>query len=302
MNPDLNDLAAFASVARQGGFRQATRGGANSASSLSEAVRRLEAQVGVRLLNRTTRSVAPTAAGAALLERLAPALAEIGEAVAEARSAQSEPSGPLRINAPDPAIELVLGPMIPGFLAAYPNVRLEMVSESSLVDIVADGFDAGVRWEENLALDMVAVPLGPPQRYVVVGAPDLIARIGAPEHPRDLLSRPCLRVEYAPGAPRPWKFERRGEALKVAVSGPLLTNSQSLLIRTAVAGLGFLQTFEGAAAPFVARGELVRVLDDWSEPFAGPRLYYPSRRQLPSALRAFVEYVQAPPGRRASRP
>jgi DNA-binding transcriptional LysR family regulator len=294
MDPELSDLAAFAAVARMGGFRQAARAGAAaSASSLSESIRRLEAQVGVRLLNRTTRSVAPTAAGAALLERLTPALAAIGEALVETRSAQSEPSGPLRINAPEPAIEWVLAPMIPAFLAAYPKVRLEIVAETAFVDIVVRGFDAGVRWEESLALDMVAVPLGPPQRYVVAGAPALVARVGAPEHPRDLLTRPCLRVQYPSGMQMPWEFERRGEALKVAATGPLLANSQSLLMSAALAGVGFLQTFDAAVAPHLASGALVSVLDDWSEPFPGPRLYYPSRRQPPSALRAFVEFVQA---------
>lgn len=294
MDPDLGDLAAFAAVARAGGFREAARAAAaTSASSLSEAIRRLESQVGVRLLNRTTRSVAPTAAGAALLERLAPALASIDEAVSEARSAQSEPSGPLRINAPEPAIEWVLAPMVPEFLAAHPKVRLEMVAQSAFVDIVAQGFDAGVRWEESLALDMVAVPLGPPQRYVVVATPDLIARVGAPAHPRDLLTRPCLRVQYPSGAQLPLDFERRGESLKVAATGPLVANTQALLMRCALSGLGFLQTFDAAVATHLARGELVTVLDDWSEPFPGPRLYYPGRRQQPSALRAFIEFVQA---------
>jgi DNA-binding transcriptional LysR family regulator len=293
MTAELNDLAAFAPVARAGGFREAARTQSASASALSEAIRRLETQLGVRLLNRTTRSVGLTAAGRALLERLAPALSEISEAVAQARSAQVEPSGPLRINAPEPAIEWVLAPMVPEFLAAYPRVRLEIVAEAALVDIVAGGFDAGVRWEETLAQDMIAVPLGRPQRYVVVTTPELVARTGAPAHPRELLSRPCLRVQYPSGAQPPWEFERKGEVLKVAVGGPLMANNQTLLMHAALAGLGFLQAFDAAAAPYLATGELVSVLDDWSEPFPGPRLYYPSRRHPPSALRAFVAYLQA---------
>lgn len=294
MSRNLSDLEAFAAVTRAGGFRQAARAGAaESASSLSEAIRRLEVRTAVRLLNRTTRSVAPTAAGAALLDRLAPALAAIDEAMSEMRSAQAEPSGPLRINAPEPAIQWVLAPMVPAFMAAYPRVRLEIIAESGLVDIVARGFDAGVRWEESLALDMVAVPLGPPQRYVVVATPDLIDRVGAPAHPRDLLTRPCLRVQYDSGARPPWEFGLRGEALKVAVEGPVLTNSRSVLMTAALAGCGFLQTFDAAVAGHLVSGDLVTVLDDWSEPFPGPKLYYPSRRHLPSALRAFVEFVQA---------
>ena len=293
MTAELNDLQAFSAVARAGGFREAARAARVSASALSEAVRRLESQLGVRLLNRTTRSVAPTAAGTQLLERLGPALADISEALVEARSSQSEPSGPLRINAPEPAIEWVLAPMVPDFLAAYPRVQLEIVAETALVDIVARGFDAGVRWEETLAQDMIAVPLGPPQRYVVAGAPELIARVGAPEHPRDLLTRPCLGVRYPSGALQAWEFERGGESVKVAVSGPLMANNQALLIRAALSGAGFLQTFDAAAAPHLASGRLVSVLDDWCEPFPGPRLYYPSRRRPPTALAAFVSFIQA---------
>ena len=290
---DLPGLASFAAVARHRSFRRAAIERGVSASTLSQAVRDLEAALGVRLLNRTTRSVAATDAGAALFERLTPALAEISDAVSEARSAQAEPSGPLRINAPEPAVEWVLAPLIPEFLAAYPKVRLEIVAETALVDIVARGFDAGVRWEESLAQDMVAVPLGPPQRFVVVAAPELIARVGAPVHPTDLLTRPCLRVQFPSGAQPPWEFERDGEALKVAGSGPLIANSQALHLRAALAGLGFLQTFDVAAAPHLADGRLVSVLDDWSEPFPGPQLYYPSRRQPPSALAAFVTFLQA---------
>ncbi len=290
---DLQALASFAAVARHRSFRRAAVERGVSASTLSQAVRDLEAGLGVRLLNRTTRSVAPTGAGAALLERLTPALLEISEAAAEARSAQAEPAGPLRINAPEPAIEWVLAPMIPDFLAAYPQVRLEIVGETALVDIVARGFDAGVRWEESLAQDMVAVPLGPPQRYVVVATPELVARVGAPAHPRDLLDKPCLHVRFPSGAQPPWEFERAGEVLRVAPSGPLLANSQALLMRGALAGLGFMQTFDAAAAQHLASGALVSVLDDWSEPFPGPLLYYPSRRQPPSALQAFVGFVQA---------
>jgi DNA-binding transcriptional LysR family regulator len=293
MDAELNDLQAFAAVARAGGFRDAARAHGASASRFSEAVRRLEARLGARLLNRTTRSVAPTAAGAALLERLSPALSEIGEALAEVRAAQAEPSGPLRINAPEPAIEWVLAPMVPEFLALNPRVRLEIVAETALVDIVARGFDAGVRWEESLAQDMIATPLGPPQRFVTVAAPELVAKVGAPAHPRDLLERPCLRIQFPSGLRPPWEFERGGEVLKVAVTGPLLANSQPLLMSAALAGLGFLQTFDAAAAPHLASGRLVSVLDDWSEPFPGPRLYYPSRRNVPSALAAFVAFLQA---------
>lgn len=290
---DLAGLDSFAAVARHRNFRRAAVERGVSASTLSQAVRDLEAGMGVRLLNRTTRSVAPTAAGAALLQRLGPALAEIGEAVSEARSAQSEPAGPLRINAPEPAVELVLAPLVAEFLRTYPAVRLEIVSETGLIDIVAEGYDAGVRWGESLAQDMVAVSLGPPQRYVAAATPDLIDRVGAPRHPRDLLERPCLRNRFPSGASPAWEFEKGGEAIRVSPTGPLVANSPGTLMRAALDGLGFVYLFDGYLTAHLASGRLVEVLADWSEPFPGPFLYYPSRRTLPSPLRAFVDFLQA---------
>jgi DNA-binding transcriptional LysR family regulator len=289
---DLAGLASFAAVARHRNFRRAAVERGVSASTLSQAVRELEARMGVRLLNRTTRSVAPTEAGAALLARLSPALAEIGEAVAEARAAQSEPSGPLRINAPEPAVELVLAPLAADFLAAHPAVRLEVTSEAGLVDIVAGGYDAGVRWGERLAQDMVAVPLGPPQRYVLVAAPSLIARLGRPGHPRELMGLPCLRTRYPSGAEPAWEFSRAGEALQLTPPGPMISNNIALLLRAAIDGAGYCLTFDGYAAPHLASGRLVELLPDWSDRFPGPYLYYPSRRTLPSPLRAFVDFVR----------
>ena len=289
---DLGALDSFAAIARHGAFRRAAVERGVSASSLSASLRELEARLGVRLLNRTTRSVALTEAGAALLATLQPALGQIAEAVDAARSAQSAPSGSLRINAPEPAVEWVMAPMVAAFMAAYPDVRLEITAEAAMVDIVAKGFDAGVRWGESLAQDMVAVPLGPPQRFVVVAAPGLIARVGAPDHPSDLLPRPCLRVRFASGAEPAWEFEREGQNLKVAVLGALITNSPPLLMQAALDGAGFLHTFDAAVEPHLRSGRLVEVLAEWSETFPGPFLYYPSRRQPPSALRAFVDFVQ----------
>ncbi|HEX5262569.1 MAG TPA: LysR family transcriptional regulator [Phenylobacterium sp.] len=289
---DLGALDSFAAIARHGNFRRAAVERGVSPSTLSQTLRDLEARLGVRLLNRTTRSVALTDAGAALLRSLQPALGQIAAAVDEVRAVQDAPSGPLRINAPEPAVDLVLAPLAAAFLAAYPAVRLEVISETGFVDIVAKGFDAGVRWEESLAQDMVAVPLGPPQRFVVVATPEVIARHGAPAHPSELASRPCLHVRFPSGAEPPWEFERSGEVVRIAPQGPLLTTSPSLLMRAALDGVGFLQTFDGAAARHLASGRLVEVLKEWSEPFPGPRLYYPSRRHPPSALRAFIDFVQ----------
>ncbi|WP_337187858.1 LysR family transcriptional regulator [Phenylobacterium sp.] len=291
--PDLYALDGFAAVARHRNFRRAAIERGVSASTLSHAVRELEARMGVRLLNRTTRSVALTDAGAALLERLQPALFEIGEAVAAARAAQAEPQGALRINAPEPAVELVLAPMVADFLAAYPAVRLEVTSETRFVDIVAGGYDAGVRWGESLAQDMVAVSLGPPQRFVVAAAPSLIARVGAPRHPRDLMDRPCLRVRFPSGAEPAWEFERDGEALQITPPARLVSGNIHMLLRAAIDGAGFAPLFDGYARPHLESGALVEVLADWSETFPGPYLYYPSRRTMPSPLRAFVDFVQA---------
>jgi DNA-binding transcriptional LysR family regulator len=202
-------------------------------------------------------------------------------------------AGLLRINAPAPAVDLVLGPMIGPFLARHPRVRVEVVAETALVDIVAEGFDAGVRWDESLARDMVAVPLCGPQRYVVVGAPALVAAHGLPTHPRELERLPCVRLRFPSGRMPPWEFERAGERVVVEPDGPLVATHGPLLLRAALEGAGFASTFEGYADEHVAAGRLVRVLDEWLAPFPGPRLYYPSRRQPPAPLRAFVDFVRA---------
>jgi DNA-binding transcriptional LysR family regulator len=291
--PDLYALDSFAAIARHGNFRRAAVERGVSPSTLSQTLRELETRMGVRLLNRTTRSVALTEAGASLLDRLQPALAEIGAAVAEARSAQPEPQGALRINAPEPAVELVLAPMVAPFLAAHPGVRLEVTSETAFIDIVAGGFDAGVRWGESLAQDMVAVSLGPQQQSLVVASPALLARVGAPQHPRELLDRPCARVRFPSGAEPPWEFEKDGEPLQISPGGPLVSTSSQMLLRAALDGVCFVQMFDEAARPHIAAGRLVEVLADWSEVFPGPFLYYPSRRTMPSPLRAFVDFVQA---------
>lgn len=289
----LDALEAFAAIVRHGAFRRAAVERGVSASTLSQTMRDLEARLGVRLLNRTTRSVAPTAAGAALLRKLEPALGEIAAAVDEARAAQAEPAGLLRINAPAPAVELALAPMVADFLAAYPRVRLEVMAETAFVDIVAKGFDAGVRWGESLAQDMVAVPLGPSQCFQIAASPALLARVGAPAHPRDLMDKPCLKVRFPSGAEPAWEFERKGERLRLDPPARLVANSPDILLRAAIDGAGFVSAFDGYLAEHLQAGRLVTVLDEWSERFPGPFLYYPSRRQPPPALKAFVDFVQA---------
>jgi DNA-binding transcriptional LysR family regulator len=288
----LDDLDAFAAIARHKSFRKAAIERGVSASTLSQTLRDLEARLDLRLLNRTTRSVGLTEAGARLLERVSPALAEIGAAVDHARAERAAPAGRLRINAPEPAVELVLGPMIAPFMAAYPQVELDIVSETAFIDIVAAGFDAGVRWDESLAKDMVAVSISGPQRYVLVGAPDLIARVGAPETPQDLLSRPCIRIRFPSGAQPAWEFERDGEALRIEPRAQLTCASPHTQVRAALDGVGYLLSFEGYVREHIAAGRLVTVLDDWLPPFPGPFLYYPNRRHVPAPLRAFIDFAR----------
>ncbi|WP_374575766.1 LysR family transcriptional regulator [Phenylobacterium sp.] len=288
----LDQLEAFAAVARRRSFRGAARELGVSASTLSQTVRELEERLGVRLLNRTTRSVAATEAGQRLLERLTPALADISAAVDQVHAGESEPGGLLRINAPEPAVELVLAPKIGPFLRRFPRVRLDIVVQSAMVDIVAEGFDAGVRWDESLARDMIAVSLSGPQRYVLVASPEAIERWGAPAHPRDLLSKPCVRLKYPSGTMPPWEFERDGEVLRLEPDGPLICANSVLTAEAAAAGAAFAVVFEGYVAEHLAEGRLVEMLTDWLPPFPGPKLYYPSRRQMPSALRAFVDFVK----------
>lgn len=290
--PDLDDLAAFAAIARHRNFRRAALERGVSVSTLSQTLRDLEAAMAVRLVNRTTRSVALTDAGARLLERLTPALAEIAQAIDQVQTEAGTATGRLRINAPEPAVELTLGPLIAPFLAAHPGVELDIVSETAFVDIVAGGFDAGVRWGESLAKDMIAVPISGPQRFVVVASPAALARWGRPERPEDLLSRPCIRVRFASGRLPAWEFEKDGRVVRVEPEGPLTATSPHAQLRVAAEGAGFYLTFEDYARPHIEAGRLVEVLADWSQSFPGPLLYYPSRRHMPAALRAFIDFAR----------
>lgn len=297
MMADLSDLAAFVAVARAGGFRDAARTVGSSASSLSEAVRRLETKLGVRLLNRTTRSVVPTEAGAHLLDKLGPALGEIETALDVVNSFRDRPAGTLRLNVPISASRLVLPRIVPPFLAAYPEINLEIVAEDSFVDMLAAGCDAGIRYEERLEQDMVAIPIGPrQQRFAVAAAPSYLDRKGRPEHPRDLMNHACLRGRFASGALTEWEFERDGEVVKVEPTGPLIVRvgaATDLAVDAAVAGVGIIYLFEDWLRPHLDSGALVPVLETWWLRFSGPFLYYPSGRYLPGPLRAFVDFIRS---------
>jgi DNA-binding transcriptional LysR family regulator len=288
---DLRDLDAFVAVARTRNFRRAATEQGVSVSSLSQRLRDMEERLGVRLMNRTTRSVALTEAGELLLARVGPALSDVGEALDQVRGLRAVPSGRLRINAPPPAIDLVLAPMVAPFLRAYPNIDLEIVGDSSFVDIVAGGFDAGVRYGEHLAQDMIAVSLGAPQRYAVVASRDYVGQHGRPRQPKDLLEHSCIRTRFGSGAMLDWEFEKAGRVVKVSPPAKLIATYLGLALRAVHDGTGFWLTFEGYVRYGVKSGALVSVLDDWCPPFPGPFLYYPSRRQPPPALAAFVAFV-----------
>ncbi len=297
MAADLGDLTAFVAVARGGGFREAARAGARSASSFSEAVSRLEAKLGVRLLNRTTRSVAPTEAGARLLDRLGPALGEVEAALDVVNSFRDRPAGTLRLNVPVVAARLVLPRIVPAFLAAYPDIRLEVIAEDSFVDVLAAGCDAGIRYDERLEQDMIAIPIGPrEQRFATAASPAYLDRRGRPKHPRDLLDHACLRGQFSSGAMTTWEFERDGEVVKLEPSGPLIVRvgaATDLAIDAAVAGTGVIHLFEDWLRPCFASGALEPVLEPWWQRFSGPFLYYSGRRYLPAPLRAFIDFTRS---------
>ena len=295
MAADLGDLAAFVAVARSGGFREAARASNASASSLSEAVSRLEARLGLRLLNRTTRSVAMTEAGARLLDRLGPALSEVDAALDVINHFRDRPAGTLRLNVPASAARLVLPRIVPPFLAAYPDIRLEVIAEESFVDLLSAGCDAGIRYDERLEQDMIAVPIGPRmQRFATAASPAYLKRHLRPEHPRDLLAHPCLRMRFPSGAMPAWEFERDGEGVKIDPTGPLVVSAggaSDLAVDAAIAGSGIVCLFEDWLRPHLDRGALEPVLEPWWPRFPGPFLYYPGRRYLPAPLRAFVDFI-----------
>lgn len=299
MKIDPGELAVFVEVAKAGGFREAARVNGKSASWLSETVRRLEEQLGARLLNRTTRSVVPTEAGARLLERLGPAFAEMETALDVVNRYRDRPAGVLRLNVPTVAARLVLPSILPGFLAAYPDVRVEVMAEERFVDIIAAGCDAGIRYEERLDGDMIATPIGARvQRYATAAAPAYLAQRGRPEHPRELLGHACLRGQFPSGVRAPWEFERDGEVVRVDPSGPLVVSAggaMNLAVDAALAGVGVVHLFEGWLTPFLQSGALEPVLQPWWQSFSGPFLYYPGRRLVPAPLRAFVDFIKANP-------
>ncbi len=294
----LPALAAFACVARHASFSQAAIELGMSASAASQSVRTLERRLGVRLLHRTTRRVGLTEPGERLLREAAPALARIGGALQALEESRDVPAGRLRITAPRIVVEQMLLPHLPAFSMRFPHVEVELAVQAALTDLVAEGFDAGIRLGESLADGMVAVPLGPPQRLVVVAAPDYLRRHRPPETPQALAAHACIRYRRSDGRLMPWEFTRDGHDFSVEVGGGPIFNDSGLGRRMAIAGLGLAQVFEAAAAEDLAAGRLQRLLDAWQPPFPGFHLYYPSREQLAPKLRVFVDFMRdanAPP-------
>lgn len=297
MPTDIQDVLAFVAVVKAGGFREGSRVSGKSASSLSDAVRRLEAGLGVRLLNRTTRSVVPTEAGTRLMERIVPALGEVESALDVVNDFRDRPSGTLKLNVPLSAARLVLPPIITPFLKTYPDIRLEVMVEESFVDVLAAGCDAGIRYDERLEQDMIAVPIGPRvQRFATAASPAYLDAHGRPQHPRDLLQHACLRGKFPSGATPLWEYTRQGETLSLDPAGPLVVRiggAIDLSVQAAIDGLGVVHLFEDWLRPHLDSGALEPVLEPWWHSFPGPFLYYPGRRYLPSPLRAFIDFIRA---------
>ncbi|WP_159998109.1 LysR family transcriptional regulator [Roseomonas sp. 18066] len=289
----LDSLDAFVAILRAGGFRAAALQRGVSSSALSQSVASLEAALGLRLLNRTTRSLAPTEAGAQLFRRLSPALDDIRLAIDELNRLRDSPSGHLRINAPGPAADHVLCPLAFDFMRRHPEVQVEIISDAALVDIVEQGFDAGVRFGRQLALDMVAVPLGPPLRYAIVAAPDYLARRGLPATPQELVRHDCIRRRFPKGALVTWRFARGAEEFELEPQGRLTLGSAHQELQAALAGQGVAHLFEDYVRPHLASGALVELVAEWSPRLPGWFLYYPSRRHPSAAMKAFLAHIRA---------
>ncbi|RWM10332.1 MAG: LysR family transcriptional regulator [Mesorhizobium sp.] len=289
---DLSQLAVLATVAQCASFRGAARELGIAPSAVSHAVSTLEARLGVRLLARSTRSVSPTEEGAQLLERLRPALSEIDLALETAVEARDRPAGNLRLTVPRTAAHLVLTPRLGAFTAAYPDIVLEIVIEDRFTDVVEGGFDAGVRLGESLQRDMIAVRIGPDMRGAVVGAPSYFEAMPKPSHPRELVGHRCIRFRFSSGILYRWEFEKDGEEIEIAAQGPLILDEDHLIAQAAMDGAGLAFVFEPYVRAPLADGRLIRVLEEWCPSFDGFFVYYPSRRQMRPALRAFVDFFR----------
>ncbi len=301
MNTNLDDLHAFLAVAHAGGFREGAKTLGRSASSISDAIRRLEKQLGVRLFNRTTRSVMPTAAGYSLQEKLRPALTEVQSALDVVNVFRDKPAGVLKLNVPVSAARLVLPALLPAFLTAYPEIKLEIQTEESFVDVLAAGCDAGIRYEERLEQNMIAVAIGPRvQHFAAAASPDYLARCGRPKHPEELLAHTCLKSRFPSGKSYSWVFEQQGKRFEIYPDGPLTVQAggaTDLAVEAAVAGVGIIYLFEDWLRPYLTSGALEPILEPWWPQFSGPFLYYYDRRFIPAPLQAFINFIKRASGK-----
>ncbi len=294
MRRNLPDLAAFIAVARLGGFARAAAELGLTRSALSRSLRGLEERLGVRLLNRTTRSVGLTEAGQRLFERVSPALAEIASAIEDVNVFRDRPTGSVRLNVPRLAAATVIGPRLAAFARAYPEVQLEVTVDDGLVDIVGDRYDAGIRFGERVERDMIGVRVSPDQRFVVVGSRGYFERHPRPATPRDLMSHPCIGFRFpSSGVLYRWEFEKDGETLLCTPTGAPVLNDLELTVRAALDGVGLAFTGAAMLEPYLMDGTLVQVLADWCPLFPGFFLYYANRRHVSAALRALIEILRA---------
>jgi len=293
MSANLNDLRAFLAVARERNFTRAAAQLGVSQSALSQTLRGLEARLGVRLLTRTTRSVATTDAGERLLSAVGPALDDIDAGLAALSALRDKPAGTIRITAHDHAVSAVLWPALARLLPEYPDITVEVVIDYGLTDIVADRFDAGIRSGELVARDMIAVRIGPDMRMAVVGAPAYFATREAPAAPRDLTAHRCINLRLpTQGGIYAWEFARDGRDIRVRVEGPLIFNASAPMLDAALAGFGLAYLPEDTVQPHIDAGRLIRVLADWCPPYPGYHLYYPSRRQPTAAFSVLVDALR----------
>ncbi|MET0879825.1 MAG: LysR family transcriptional regulator [Tardiphaga sp.] len=290
--PTLGDLTALAAIVAHRSFRKAADELGLSPSTLSHTMRVLEQNIGVRLLNRTTRSVSPTEAGERLVSRLQPVLRDLDSALQEVDAFRSRPSGTLRINANESAARLLMASVVPTFLARHPEMALDLVTEGRLIDIVADGFDAGIRLGEALPQDMIAVRFGGEARFVAVASPAYLKGRTLPQTPDDLKQHACIRFRMPSGKLYRWEFEKHGQEMAIDVPGALTLDHVELMIEAAVGGLGIAYAAERSARPWLERGQLVSVLDDWCPAIPGLFLYYPGHRHVPPGLRAFIDVLK----------
>ncbi|MEK0246850.1 LysR family transcriptional regulator [Raoultella sp. BAC10a-01-01] len=286
-----NDLNIFLTIATRQNMSRAAKELGVTPSALSHFLRNIETRLGFRLFNRTTRSIALTDVGLHLFTRLTPIYQNIDDVLDELNTFRSTPSGVLRINAGRPSVQMVLLPIISRFIAAYPEIHIEIAAEDALVDVVSGGFDAGIRFGESLDADMNIIPIGPAMRSAVVATPEFFKRHSFPQHPQDLNSLPCIRLRFPGGKMYRWEFEREGETIDMDVMGPVTLDDMGLIAEASLSGYGLAYVFEELVKTCLVDGRLIRVLQDWCPQYPGLYLYYPGRHQQPAALKSFINFI-----------